>query len=266
MPWYRVLGAFFLVYLISWSIFGLIYYIIEGVDDQCIQNIDSYIDSWFLALGIMSTIGYGTYAPDITRCPEVLIILSIETLYGLTIDAALLGVLYCKFARPGTRRSTIIFSKCAVIRNYNGMKCLMVQIANLRKHQILNAKVLIYLVGYITLKEGDRSYRFLQLKLLEGTNTMFGLPSVPIHPIDAESPLHNITYESMIANENEVLVFVKGIDESTSGAIQARYSYLPSEIKHNYRFDDMVSRCTTTGCKRVDYAKIHDITSLPYDA
>jgi len=94
---------------------------------------------------------------------------------------------------------------------------------------------------------------------------MFGLPAVAIHPIDIESPLYHITYESMIANENEVLIFVKGIDETTSGAIQARYSYLPTEIKQNYRFEDMVSRCTRTGCKRVDYTKIHDITSLPYD-
>jgi len=184
----------------------------------------------------------------------------------LTVDAALLGVLYCKFARPGTRRSTIIFSKCAVIRNYNGIKCLMVQIANLRKHQILNAKISLYLAGYVTLKEGERAYRFLKLNIIEDTNTMFGLPSVPVHPIDESSPLSTATTESMKYNENEILVFVKGIDESTSGYIQARYSYLPSEIKHNYRFVDMVSRCTSTGYKRVDYSKIHDITPLTFDA
>ena len=63
-----------------------------------------------------------------------------------------------------------------------------------------------------------------------------------LHPIDEQSPLHGLKQDALDAAEAEVIVSLVGLDETLSQTIQARHSYISSEIEHDAFFEDVLTR------------------------
>ena len=57
-----------------------------------------------------------------------------------------------------------------------------------------------------------------------------------VHPIDSQSPLNGMTAAALAQMQAEVLILVKGVDDSFSQTVHARYSYRFDEIVWNARF------------------------------
>ena len=60
-----------------------------------------------------------------------------------------------------------------------------------------------------------------------------------VHPIDEESPFYGRTSDEIAQRGGEVLVLLKGFDESFSQTVYARYSYTEKEIEFGRRFERM---------------------------
>jgi hypothetical protein len=58
-----------------------------------------------------ATIGYGAPKDDIFfgHCESVTVVITLQCLVHLLVEAITIGVIYCRLARPSSRASAIIF-------------------------------------------------------------------------------------------------------------------------------------------------------------
>ena len=99
-----------------------------------------------MAVETMATIGYS--APEsifFNDCLPMLLLITAQTVSGLFLDAALLGVIFNRIARGSPRANTVIFSDRAVVRRIRGRCYLMFQVCEMRKHALSESPVLLAL-------------------------------------------------------------------------------------------------------------------------
>ncbi len=141
------------------------------------------------------------------------------------------GLLYGRFSRPSAR---ILFSANAIIAPYQGGRALMFRAVNVRPNAImdLSATVLLMAVG----EDGDRKRSYIPLDLERPSVFFFPLTWTVVHPIDRKSPLYGRTASQLAAQSAEVLVLIKGFDDTFSQVVHARTSYRHDEILWGRRF------------------------------
>ena len=144
-PTTRIIGILMGTYMTIVIIFALVYWAIS-LTLGCNLDIVTFADSFAFSLETMATIGYSTSDIFFDDCPLVLTVLSMQVCVKLIADAVTIGVLYCKLSRPHARASTVIFSDKAVIRRIRGKLYFMFQLCELRKHQLVEAHVRVYVV------------------------------------------------------------------------------------------------------------------------
>ena len=91
----------------------------------------------------------------------------------------------------------------------------------------LEAKVMLMTVEGVG-GESRRIYKVLKLE--RPTVYFFPLTWTIVHPIGQESPLYGKTAEDLEKLQAEVLILVKGYDDTFSQTVLARYSYRYDEI------------------------------------
>src|SRR5439155_9491677 len=133
---------------------------------------------FFSSVQTMATIGYGGMAP-IGIYANVLV--TIEALVGLLGLAMATGLAFAKLSRPTAR---VLFSRVAVIAPRDGVRSLMLRMANERANQILEAQVHLALARTETTAEGERVRRLYDLELVRTRTPLFVLTWTVIHPID----------------------------------------------------------------------------------
>lgn len=216
------------------------------------------------------TIGYGDKYIT-AKCPEAVIILQMQTLVGLLIDAFMLGLTFAKLSRPRERMRTVMFSKYAVIAPRDGKVCLMFRVGDIRKSQIVDASVRMQLFQTWVTKEG-KEIPFYQedLKVCydwrnpdnDFRNQLFlMLPMVIIHVIDEQSPFYDFTPEKLKETEFEIVAVLDGVVEATGLNTQPKNSYLNSEILWGFDFCNTVekSQFSDSGYYHVDYSRLNDV-------
>jgi hypothetical protein len=132
-------------YMLIVVFFALVYLGISKTSG-CNLDLDNFTEAFGFSLETMATIGYGTTDIFFDDCIVPLITLSLQVCVKLIADAVTIGVLYCKLSRPHARASTVIFSDKAVIRRVRGKLYFMFQLCELRKHQLVEAHVRVYVV------------------------------------------------------------------------------------------------------------------------
>lgn len=75
------------------------------------------------------------------ECPLAIIVLIIQNILGLIINAIMLGCVFMKTAQANRRAETLIFSRNAVIAPRNGRPTLMFRVGDLRKSMIISATI-----------------------------------------------------------------------------------------------------------------------------
>lgn len=83
---------------------------------------------------------------------------------------------------------------------------------------------------------------------------------IVVHHITPNSPLYNMSAQDMQDEKFEIVVSLEGTIESTgSTKIQARSSYLNSEILWGHRFAPIASYNIEKACYETDYSKFNDL-------
>lgn len=254
--WKWMFGFFILCYLLTWTIFATMWWVIYKLrerENECIIGVKNWSSAFLFSLESQQTIGYGTRAIT-DNCPEGSLLLMVQTIVGMAIDSILLGLVFAKLARPNKRSNTIIFSENAVISKRDGKYCLMFQVADLRKRQLPESHIRAYLYRSVKTAEG-RVIPFYHESLQVGhdhrkydpdvtPDRLFLLfPVTVVHIIDEKSPFYEIGPEELSNSDWEIVVLLEGIVEATGCTVQARTSYLGDEILWGHDFIDIFEPC-----------------------
>jgi inward rectifier potassium channel len=100
--------------------------------------------------------------------------------------------------------------------------------------------------------------RFDDLPTLRGRTPLFFLTWTVIHRIDETSPLFGKTREELLADRSEILVIIKGLDETFVSTIHARASYQPDEIVWGGKLADIFSY-GADGRFAIDFRRFHEV-------
>ena len=101
-----------------------------GIDNA---RAGSFRDAYFFSVQTMATIGYGRMVPVSTFSN---IVVTLEALFGLVTLALATGLMFAKFSRP---RARVLFSRYAVVGMRDGVRSLMVRLANERATGLVEA-------------------------------------------------------------------------------------------------------------------------------
>lgn len=274
--WRWTILVFALSFLSSWFGFGCIWWLIAYTHGDlepenlkpdsgwspCVDNINSFASCFLFSLETQHTIGYGGRATT-EECPEAIIAMCMQSIWGMMIQAFMVGIIFAKMARPKQRTQTLLFSRNAVICQRDGQLCLMFRVGDMReKSHLIGAQVRAQMIRPRATKEGEYLSPFLtelKLNVDDYSSDIFLIwPKVVVHKIDSSSPLYNLSAADLINERFEIVVILEGTTESTGQTTQARSSYLPPEILWGHRFEPLVSYNKERLSYQVDYSLFHN--------
>jgi hypothetical protein len=145
-PTYRIVLVLMATYIFLILFFAILYYELYQTYG-CQLELTTFNKAFIFSIETFATIGYGApISIFYGDCRLFTAILTAQCCVRLIIEAISIGILYSRLARPGTRASTIIFSDKGVIRRIRGKLYFMFQLCELRKHQLVEAHIRLYVV------------------------------------------------------------------------------------------------------------------------
>lgn len=188
-----------------------------------------FVNGFFFSAHTLTTVGYGNMYPAGAAANTVA---ALEALVGLLAFAIATGLMFGRFSRPSAR---IGFSNKMIISPYQEKTSLQFRVVNRRSNNLidLEARLLLMTVEFV----GDRMQRrFTSLELERDRVLFFPLTWTVVHPIDEKSPLYSKTEEDLERLQAEVMIMMKGFDDTFGQTVHARYSYLYDEIVWGAKF------------------------------
>jgi len=249
IPLWQFLAIMAAGFLCLNALFGAVYDVVGGIAGARPGN---FGDAFFFSVQTLGTIGYGAMSPHSLAAN---LIVTVETFIGLFNLAIATGLLFARISRPTAR---VMFSRVAVICHFEGVPTLIFRAANQRRNRIVEAEVTVSLMRDITTPEGHKVRRFVDLPTVRARTPIFYLTWQVMHRIDETSPLYGCTAESLRRQPTEVVVVMRGLDETFAQMVHARTSYAAEEILWGRRLVDIFSEAPD-GRRVIDYTHFHDV-------
>ncbi|XP_050192327.1 ATP-sensitive inward rectifier potassium channel 11 [Myiozetetes cayanensis] len=289
LKWPHTLLIFTMSFLCTWLLFGMVWWLIafahgdldhstrlqrdpgEGAAGApasfvpCVTSIHSFTSAFLFSIEVQVTIGFGGRMVT-EECPAAILVLIVQNIVGLVINAIMLGCIFMKTSQAHRRAETLIFSKHAVIALREGKLCFMLRVGDLRKSMIISATIRMQVVKKTASLEGEvvpLNQIDIQMENPVGGNSIFLVsPLIIYHVIDKNSPLYDISPMNLHHHEDlEIIVILEGVVETTGITTQARTSYLADEILWGQRFVPIVAE--EDGRYSVDYSKFGNTVKVP---
>lgn len=194
-----------------------------------VSPIDHYFQCLYFSFQSFTTVGFGSISP-VGHWSSI--VSSIESVYGLICFAFVTGLLYGRFSRPNARFQ---YSKYAIVVMNDNTSNLQFRIVNGRSSLVieLQAKVMI---SYTQEEEGKFVRRFYNLDLERDSLPFLPLNWTIVHNIDKLSPLYDLSQEDLKKNNAEIIISIKGFDDTFSQIVHSRYSYTYDELVWGAKF------------------------------
>lgn len=249
--------ALFAVFGLFFCTVNLLFACIYAVSPGDVANLDpqGYWGLFFFSAETFATVGYGDMHP---RTPFSHVIATLENFVGLTSLAVITGMMFARFSRPTAR---ILFARCAVIRPFDGKLTLILRAANARANIIMEASASLRLIRDDVTVEGVQMRRIYDLPLRRSQQPAFLFGWNLLHAIDAASPLHGASTESLEAAKAFLILTIIGTDESTGQVVMARERYAASALRWNHSFVDIL-HTDADGVDHFDYTKFDQLEAL----
>jgi inward rectifier potassium channel len=253
LSWPQFAGLVLGIYVFINLCFAMLY-LLGG---RCIAGLvpGSFSDVFFFSVETLATVGYGHAYPDTLygHC-----VATLEIMVGLFGLAVMTGLIFVRFSRPTAR---IKFSEVAVVAPFNGFPTLMIRLANLRHHAMVEAEFRLLLGRSELTREGEDVRRFYPLRLQFDHLINFPAALTLRHVIDETSPLFGLTPQDFKLADSRMLASVVCVDPVIQAPIQSQTEYLCEQIAWNRRFAEIYSE-DSIGRYTVDYSKFHDTIDL----
>ncbi|KAJ3596193.1 hypothetical protein NHX12_002602 [Muraenolepis orangiensis] len=270
LKWQYSLLIFTSSFLWSWMLFAMVWWLLAFAHGDlqppgphgdppavpCVTQIHSFTSAFLFSIEVQVTIGFGGRMVT-EECPLAIMVLIVQNILGLIINAVMLGCVFMKTAQANRRAETLIFSRNAVISLRNGRPTFMFRVGDLRKSMIISATVQLQVIRKTVTAEGE-VIPVCQLDIqvenpLHSNGIFLVSPLVISHTIGRGSPLYDLSAHSLANEDLEVIVILEGVVETTGITMQARSSYTPDEILWGRRFVSILTE--EDGRYSVDYSK-----------
>ncbi|XP_058057429.1 G protein-activated inward rectifier potassium channel 3-like isoform X2 [Anopheles bellator] len=276
--WRWTLLVFAFSFIGSWLFFGAIWWLIafthgdleemhlpknqgESGWKPCVFNIESYTSAFLFSIETQTTIGYG-FRTTTEECPEAIFVMCFQSIYGVMMQAFMVGFVFAKMTRPKHRTQTLLFSKHAVICQRDGELCLMFRVGDMRKSHIIGANIRSQLIRTKLSREGEVMAQYqheLEVGADQcGSDLFFIWPQIVTHKINPESPFYNMSASDLLQDRFEIVVILEGTVESTGQSTQARSSYVNTEILWGHRFEPIVFYNKENQVYEINYSKFNE--------
>jgi len=232
ITWPTFIALLVFGYFVINASFALVYLLI-GIEHlagaERATLLGAFLSAFFFSTETFTTVGYGTIAPAGFAANMVA---AIEAMVGFTSFAIATGVLYGRFSRASAR---LVFSDAMVITPHKDAEALMFRMANRRSTSLVEVEVrLLFMTVVIQDGKPVRKYDVLDLEV---PSVLFlPLTWTIVHPIRPGTPLFGKSEEDLAAAQAEVLVLVKGYDDTFRQTVHARFSYTHTEMVRGRRF------------------------------
>jgi inward rectifier potassium channel len=232
MRWSTFLAVVFFSFLLVNTMFAVIYFSLgpgqlQGADAP--TAFGRFLNAFFFSAHTLTTVGYGSIAPLGIAANSVA---AFEAMTGLMGFAVVTGVLFGRVSRPSAR---IGFSDHMLIAPYQDGTSLQFRVVNLRPNTLMNLEANVLLMT-VDGSPGQLKRNYEPLKLEREGIYFLALTWTIVHPIDETSPLYGKTAQELQTLQAEVLILIKGFDDTFSQTVHARYSYRYDEIVWGARF------------------------------
>jgi inward rectifier potassium channel len=251
VPWWADLILVSALFLLLNFLFALAYASVGGIAGA---RPGSLADCFFFSVQTMGTIGYGVMHP-LSSGAEALV--TAEVIVGVSLVALASGMLFSKFSVP---RARMQFAEWATISPFDGVPTLMFRLGNERASQIIEATVHVVLVRLERTAEGIMFYRLRDLRLERDRSPALARSWTVMHTLDASSPLHGATPETLARDDVELMLTVVGIDDTSAQNVHARRTYGYEEIRWGARHADMLSELPD-GRLQLDVREFHRVVA-----
>ncbi len=236
------------------NLFFAVLYQLAGIENlsnaASSDALQSFLNTFFFSVQTFATVGYGGIHPTGLFSN---IISSLESMTGILSFALATGLLYGRFSKPSAK---IIFSDKAIITPFKNGKALMFRVTNSRENILMEMEATA-MITYLDKSDNKFTRQYFPLKLEIKFITFFPLPWTIVHPIDDDSPLNGKTAKEFEELEAELLIMVKGFDDSFSQHVITRSSYKYDEIVWDVKFVRAYAT-DETGETIVDLGKISE--------
>ena len=189
-----------------------------------------FFNDFFFSAHTLTTVGYGNLAPNGIAAN---VFSTVEALIGLMGFAVITGLLVARASKPS---ASIGYSANAIVAPYQNGTAIMFRIANQRSNNLMEmeARVMLMTVSGTT---GKPERKFEMLTLERDTVLFFPITWTIVHPIDESSPLYGKTPEEVNRLQAELIILIKGFDETFSQTVHSRHSYRHDEFVWGAKFD-----------------------------
>jgi inward rectifier potassium channel len=247
MSWPTFVGLVTAVFVAINFAFGLIYALIPGQIANAASG--SVADGFFFSVETLATVGYGNMAPASYLAHAIA---AVEILIGLFFSATITGLIFARFARP---RDSLVFSRVAVVSNYEDKPALMVRVASTRSRPLVDVTAQMAWLERVELPDGRVFRRLVDLPLVRSHNPMLGLSWTLVHLLDDDSAV----LAAWSGNDRFTLtVGVSGLDTLLASQSQGRQSYDRESVLADHDFADAIT--DNDGELHLDLARLHDVT------
>ena len=249
LTWPGFSGLIFAIYLLINVVFAALYML----DAHAVAEMPpgSFLHAFFFSVETLATVGYGHMYPDSIYGHMISMLEIMVGMFGL---AVITGLIFVRFSRPTAR---IYFSKVAVIAPFDGVPNLMIRVANLRHHAMVEPDFRMILLRSTITAEGDDVRRFRSLTL--DFDHLIAFPAVLTvrHRIDEESPLFGMTPQDFQQQDIRILASIVGIETVIVAPVQGFGDYNCDQIEWNRRFVEIYAE-NEEGEWTVDYGRIDE--------
>lgn len=233
-------GGFFIVILLGFSVLNAIFATLffslpsgqfSGMLWKELGLFYEWSECFFFSIQTFTTVGYGGISPTGFAANTIS---SFASFFGVVYTAIVTGLTYGRFSKPKTG---LKFSKVCLVAPYaheEAHEALMFRMAHARNSELSNVEIRV-LASWISEKTNKRKYANLGLEM-NRINLLSTVWTV-VHPLRDESPILEMASDTRLHSDLEILVFVKGFDDTYSQEIHSRTSFKGGEIIRNARFN-----------------------------